>query len=134
MTVGGDTVTNANIIFLGRGREIRTVSDQAFREGLDHVASGISPRLAFMTREHHRVRDFVVRELPRIRRPIAPRDIARATGLAVPRVVVVLDDLERHLFFLVRNRAGHVEWAFPVTAAATAHRLTFSTGERISGA
>jgi hypothetical protein len=87
-----------------------------------------------MTRDHHLVRDCVVQHLPRLRRPLSPRDIARGTGLEMSRVVTVLDELERNLFFLVRNRAGDVEWAFPVTVVRTPHRLTFSTGERISGA
>jgi hypothetical protein len=52
----------------------------------------------------------------------------------VRRVVAVLDDLERHLFFVVRDAAGAVAWAFPVTVARTPHRLRFSTGERVGGA
>jgi hypothetical protein len=49
-------------------------------------------------------------------------------------VVSLLDDLESHLFFLVRNARGEVSWAFPVTSDRTPHLLRFSTGERISGA
>ena len=41
----------------------------------------------------------------------------------------IVADLEKNLFFLVRNQAGDVSWAFPVTSDATPHRLTFSTGE-----
>jgi hypothetical protein len=127
-------MANTRTILVGRGQAIRTESDAPFRAGMDQVDRTIAPRLAFMTRDHHRVRDFAVRELPRFGRAVSPRDIARGTGLSAARVAAVLDDLERHLFFLVRNRGGDVEWAFPVTVAATAHRLTFSTGERISGA
>ena len=94
----------------------------------------MADRLAFMTPGHHRVRDFVVRELPRSGAPISPAVVASRLGLRPALVARILDDLERNLFFLVRDRRGAVEWAFPVTAAPTPHRLEFSTGERIFGA
>ena len=91
--------------------------------------------LSFMTLEHHAVRNFVVRELPRNRRrPLTPAQIARSLQLDLGAVTRLLDDLEPRLFFLVRNTRGNVSWAFPVTSDRTPHRLRFSTGERISGA
>jgi hypothetical protein len=91
--------------------------------------------LAFMTPTHHAVRNFVVRDLPRGGgAPLPAKRIAAMLRLELSRVIDVLDELERHLFFLVRNAAGDVTWAFPVTIAPTPHRLRFSTGERISGA
>ena len=91
--------------------------------------------LAFMTARHHAVRNFVVRELPRQGgRPLRPADIAGSLGLDLPVVSGLLEDLEKHLFFLVRNDLGEVSWAFPVTSDRTPHRLRFSTGERIYGA
>ena len=91
--------------------------------------------LAFMTPQHHDVRNFVVRELPRNHhKPLAPAQIARSLNLDVSAVERLLEELEAHLFFLVRDRRGNVNWAFPVTSDRTPHRLRFSTGERISGA
>ncbi len=94
----------------------------------------MADRLAFMTPQHHRVRDFVVRELPRRVAAIPPADIAARLRMTAARVARILDDLERNLFFLVRDRRGAVEWAFPVTVARTPHRLEFSSGERGYGA
>lgn len=91
--------------------------------------------IAFMTAQHHAVRNLVVRELPRNHgRPISPAEIAAALSLKLEHVVRLLEDLERHLFFLVRDRRGDVSWAFPVTRDRTPHRLHFSTGERIFAA
>ena len=90
--------------------------------------------LAFMTDEHHLVRYYVVLELPRFGRPVRPEAIARVLGLPEPRVVTILEELERNLFFLLRNQEGAVTWAFPVTATATPHHLHFSTGERLDAA
>ncbi len=94
----------------------------------------MTSRLAFMTSDHHVIRDFVVREMPRQRSPISPPAIARASGLDLRKVSGLLSDLERNLFFLVRNREGNVNWAFPVTTSITPHKLRFSTGENIFGA
>ena len=121
-------------ILVGTGREIRTVPDHAFVQSIERLPARMAARLAFMTPDHHVVRDFVVREMPRQSRPISPRQIAAATGLDLPKIVAILADLEKHLFFLVRDSKGGVNWAFPVTTTRTAHRLSFSTGERIFGA
>jgi hypothetical protein len=121
-------------ILVGSGREIQRVADDAFVQGIKGLPLRMEARLAFMTRDHHVVRDFVVREMPRQPTPISPQQISLVTGLDLRKVSVILSDLERHLFFLVRDSEGNVSWAFPVTTSPTAHKLTFSSGERTSGA
>lgn len=121
-------------IILGEGKELRAVADDAFLAAMKDIPERMTERLAFMTPDHHLVRDFVVREMPRQNAPLSPRQIAGVTGLDLNHVGDILSELERKLFFLVRDRDGNVSWAFPVTTARTAHRLEFSTGERISGA
>jgi hypothetical protein len=81
-----------------------------------------------MSGDHHRVRNYAVRELPGIAAPLAPEVIAHALDLPLPRVVAVLADLERNMTFLFRNAQGQVLWAYPVTAERTPHRVTFDTG------
>ena len=82
-----------------------------------------------MSADHHRVRDFVVTELARRAAPLPPGLIAEKLELAADRVSVILDELEKHLTFLVRNAEGAVTWAFPVTVDETPHHATFTTGE-----
>jgi hypothetical protein len=121
-------------IIVGEGREIRNIPDDEFVNAVNHLPERMAERLAFMSRDHHTVRDFVVREMPRQRRPLSPFQIARITGIDFHRVSAILSELEEHLFFLVRNSEGDVNWAFPVTTDSTAHRLSFSSGENIFGA
>ena len=91
--------------------------------------------LSFMTPSHHAVRNFAVRELPRNGgRPLGIEQIAQALALNPELVGGLVEELEKHLFFLVRNGRGAVSWAFPVTCDRTPHRLRFNTGERIFGA
>jgi hypothetical protein len=90
--------------------------------------------LDFMSIDHHRVRDFVVTEIPKAGQPLSPAYIAQALDLPPDRLSVILDDLETHMTFLFRNQQGDVEWAYPVTAACTPHHVAFSSGERIDAA
>lgn len=121
-------------VLIGVGREVRSVPDDAFQKSLKALPARMASRLAFMSRNHHSVRDFAVRELPRQDRPLSPVQIAQVTGFPLESVSAILTDLERNLFFLVRDPEGNVSWAFPVTTSETPHRLTFSTGEKIFGA
>ena len=121
-------------ILHGVGRDILSLPEDGFVQAMHNLPARMSARLAFMTRGHHLVRDFVVRELPRQHDPLQPARIAQTTGLELHEVTRILADLERHLFFLVRDAAGNVSWAFPVTTSRTPHRLTFSTGEKTFGA
>ncbi|MCP4659267.1 MAG: hypothetical protein GY856_27980 [bacterium] len=100
------------------------------------AASGRRMRrgLAFMSENHHRVRDFVVRELPRTGEPLPPELIAQELDLPAERVKDILAELEKRLTFLFRNAAGAVAWAYPVTVDPTPHQAVFSTGERLNAA
>ena len=121
-------------LLIGDGREIRRVPDDAFLQAIARIPARMASRLAFMTPDHHKVRNFVVRQMPQKRKPLSPRVIANATGLSLRNVSTLLSDLEKRLFFVVRDPNGNVDWAFPVTTTATPHKLQFSTGESIFGA
>ena len=58
-----------------------------------------------MNEDHHRVRYFVVRELPRFGQPIPPEAIGQALDLPIVRVNQILDELERKPVFPVAQRA-----------------------------
>lgn len=90
--------------------------------------------LGFMTEDHRRIRNWVVTELPRAGEPLAPERIAQQLNLPLDRVVSIVDDLEKRMTFVFRNAEGAVEWAYPVTAAQTPHRMTCSSGERFHAA
>jgi hypothetical protein len=121
-------------IIVGKDRELRSIPDDTFVNSMKHLPEHMAKRLAFMSRDHHTVRDFVVREMPRQSRPLSSRQIANVTALDLSHVSTILAELEKNLFFLVRNSEGNVSWAFPVTTDRTAHRLSFSDGDRIYGA
>ena len=127
--------SDANTLLVGRGQELERVPDTDLKAAMAKLPERFAARLAFMTPEHHLVRNFAVRELPYENgRPIKVDRMAATLGLPASRVHAIVEELERHLFFLVRNEAGEISWAFPVTSEHTPHRLQFSTGERAHGA
>ena len=120
-------------LWMGRGRYMlrvpRFLWERRVRSGAGHARAS----LAFMTEEHHLVREFAVRELPRTGKPIPAEFIAGELKLPQDRVNAILADLEEHKTFVCRGD-GAVEWAYPVTAFRTPHEVAFSSGERLYSA
>jgi hypothetical protein len=121
-------------VLLGQGSQIIKLPRETWEGHLSEVPQHSETRLGFMSEEHHKVRYFVVKELPSTGKPLGPEYISQSLKLPLERVNTILDELERNLFFLVRNDQGAVAWAYPVTADKTPHELTFSTGERLYAA
>jgi len=123
-----------NNLLLGIWRHLFPVPSAISQNEVARSAKHNQARLEFMTPEHHRVRNLVVRELPRIGTPLTPDWIAHQMNLPIEKVVAILDDLEKNMTFLFRNTEGAVAWAYPVTVEPTPHRVTLSTGEQIYAA
>ena len=121
-------------ILLGQDRQIDEVPRSMWEQHLDQIPLHIRTRLNFMTDAHHQVRNFVVTELVDRQKPIEPGVISEELKLPLQQVNFILEELERKLFFLVRNEQGAVAWAYPVTVELTSHRLVFNGGERLYGA
>jgi hypothetical protein len=124
----------SEMVLLGQGHKITEIPRTAWEKHLVEAPKHMEQRLSFMTDAHHLVRNFVVKELPRRGKPIDPETISSA--LKIPRETIggILDELERQLFFLVRNEQGFVTWTYPVTVEPTPHSVSFNTGERFYGA
>jgi len=121
-------------ILVGQGSQITNITREDWEQGLSGVPQHVEASLSFMSEEHHLVRNFVVRKLPAVGKPLSPEFIAQELNLPVARLSAILNDLEKHLTFLFRNEQGAVAWAYPVTVDMTPHHITFSTGERLYAA
>jgi hypothetical protein len=122
------------LVLLGTGNQILSISQTRWEEQVARAPEHVAKRLNFMSATHHRVRYFVVKEIIRLGRPLSPVYIAEKLGLPQHQVATILEELERHLFFLTRNDSGAVAWAYPVTAEPTPHQVVFSSGERVFAA
>jgi hypothetical protein len=121
-------------ILSGRRGQIIHVPRPMWEGHLAQVPEHSRARLSFMSPEHHQVRYFVVKELVSRGEPLEPEAIVAELHLPLERVKGILDELERNLFFLVRNAQGAVSWAYPVTVEPTPHQLRFHSGERLYAA
>jgi hypothetical protein len=121
-------------VLLSAGQMLTEIPRETWEQHLEQAPKDISKTLGFMTDVHHLIRNFVVRELPRAGKPLSPNLISEELDLSLSKTIEILDELEKNLFFLVRNEQGDVTWAFPVTVDKTPHRMTFSTCERINAA
>jgi hypothetical protein len=129
----GEKVMQESIL-VGQGKQILSLPRDQWESHLARVPDHAIDRLRFMSDAHHLVRNFVVRRLPVLGHPVPPSDIAANLDLSPRQVNQILDELEQHLFFLVRDEQGAVSWAFPVTVDPTHHRLTFDSGDRLYAA
>ncbi|MBI5477877.1 MAG: hypothetical protein HY906_03410 [Deltaproteobacteria bacterium] len=121
-------------VLLGYRRHLLPIPWALFKLVVGREAARTGRVLGGLDDEQRRVHHFVVRDLPRLARPMPPEHIAAALDLPLGRVIPILDELERRLIFLFRPGGRDVVWAYPVTVAETPHRLTFSTGERLNAA
>jgi hypothetical protein len=127
-------MNTSETVLHGRGSAIEEVPIQVWKQHLAELPPHSAARIEFMTEEHHKVRDYVVRELPLSQAPIYPESISSALQLPLERVEALLSELHEKLVFLVLNELGAVSWAFPVTADTTPHRIQFRSGEQLYAA
>jgi hypothetical protein len=118
-------------VLLGFKRHMLPIPWGLFRRAVPLEARKTRRALSGLDEEQRQVHHFVVRELPRLGRPMSPDYVATSLQMDVARVVEILDELERRLIFLYRPMGRDVVWAYPVTAEPTPHRLAFSSGERL---
>ncbi len=123
-----------NRLLMGLWRFMIPIPRFMWQKQIAANARKIEVGLRFLSKEHHLIRNFAVTQLPRADRPLSPELIAQKLNLPVSRVNLVLEDLEKRRFFLFRNKAGKVAWAYPVTADSTPHQVSFSTDEQIYAA
>ena len=119
-----------NKLYLGLWRAMIPVPGMVWKDQIGKAARDTTQKLGFMGEEHHRVRDFVVCEIPRVGKPLSPALIAQELDLRLDQVLEILVGLERNMRFLYRGDGENVTWAYPVTVDRTPHRVTFSTGEQ----
>jgi len=123
-----------NKLMAGIWRYIVGVPPFLWEKRIEKAVQRVKRATGFMSAEHRLVHHFVVREMPRVGRPIPAELVAENLGLTSERVAEILQDLESHLTFLWRNSNGQVTWAYPVTVEKTPHAITFPTGERLYAA
>jgi hypothetical protein len=133
MASRGEKIMEEKIILV-RNQELQEIPQATWKQHLAQLPQHSKERLNFMTEAHHQIRNFVVKELMNSQEPVGPEFISDQLNMPLERVLSILDELERNLFFLVRNEQGAAAWAYPVTVEPTPHKIYFESGERLYGA
>ena len=93
-------------VLIGRGETITSIPQSDREHELSSAPESISRRLEFMTEDHHLVRNFVVRELPRLGRSIALAEISGALQLTRERTKSI-DGYRRQCVFFWSAEHAH---------------------------
>ena len=115
-------------IYFGSGSLFTTVPRSIWRHHFSHDSHDTAARLDFMSTDHHKIRDFVVRQIPELGVPITTEYIAESLELNPEDVARIIDELEEKMTFLYRSRPEGVTWAYPVTVDSTPHQVIFDSG------
>ena len=105
-----------------------------WRRIIDAEARRGQSRVEWFTEDHHRVRDFVVTEIAQTGEPVGVEQIAATCGINKQRALAIIEELEEGMTFLFRTDGDAVDWAYPVTARRTPHRVQLDSGERFFAA
>jgi hypothetical protein len=105
-----------------------------WRRIIDAEARRGQSRVEWFTEDHHRVRDFVVTEIARTGEPVGVEQITATCGINKQRALAIIEELEKGMTFLFRTDRDTVDWAYPVTARRTPHRVQLDSGERFFAA
>lgn len=124
----------SNKLMLGLWRYVLHVPPFIWQKQIEKGKRRFEKEYGKMPTDFRNVHHFVVRELPRIGKPLPEGMIAGELGIAIDRVRTALDYLEKRMTYLYRNKAGEVIWAYPVTVEKTPHRIAFNTGEELYAA
>ena len=123
-----------NKLLAGVWRTMVGVPPFLWEKQIEKARYKVKKSTRFMSSEHRRVHQYVVRELPRVGGAISAERVSGDLALDRERTIGILRDLEKYLTFLVRDEQGSVVWAYPVTVEKTPHRITFDSGEQLYAA
>ncbi len=124
----------SNKLMLGLWRYVLHVPPSIWQKQIEKGKKRFEKAYGEMPQDFRSVHHFVVRELPRIAKPLSEEFISGELGLPIDRVGSALDYLEKRMTYLYRNKTGEVIWAYPVTVEKTPHRIAFDTGEELYAA
>ena len=115
-------------IYLGSGRSFTPVPPSIWRHLFSHDSHDTAAKLDFMSTDHHKIRDFVVMQIPELGGPITTEYIAESLELNPQDVTRIINELEAKMTFLYRSRPEGVTWAYPVAVDSTPHQVIFDSG------
>jgi len=120
--------------FMGIWRFMIPLPQFMIKIDVNNMANAICRKSADVSDEERKLHYFVVKSLSDTNEPVAPEYIAEQLGIPIDRVTAIVDKLERMKTFFYRYDCPGINWAYPVTAEDSGHKVTFNAGEQFNAA
>jgi hypothetical protein len=124
---------NTRTLLHGEKDRITPIPEAGWMEELLASPAHIARRLEFMPPDHRRIRNLAVTRIAAGKGPVRVDWLVARLAMTPTEVEARLDELERGLFFVVRDSRGHVNWAFPFSAEETPHVVDLGRAESPPG-
>lgn len=120
--------------FMGIWRFMIPLPQFMIKIDVNNMVNAICRKSADVSDEERKVHYFVVKSLSDTNEPVAPEYIADQLGIPIDRVTAIVDKLERMKTFFYRYDCPGINWAYPVTAEDSGHKVTFNAGAQLNPA
>ena len=120
--------------FIGIWRFMIPLPQAIVSRDITKTAGAICRKTADVSEEERELHRFVVRTVTDTNEPVPLGNIAQKLDMPLDRVKEIVGRLEQMKVFFYRYENPGINWAYPVTAEDTGHKLTFSTGEQCTAA
>ena len=70
-------------VLFSEGQKVKEIPRETWEQHVEQAPKDIAKTLSFMTKAHHLIRNFVVRELPKIGKPLSPELISAELNLSL---------------------------------------------------
>ena len=127
-------VTLKRKAFIGIWRFMIPLPEAVLKRDIGKVAEAICRKTADVSEEERRLHRFVVMTVTDTKEPVTPEHIAHKLDMSLDRVKDVVEKLEEMKVFFYRYNSIGINWAYPVTAEDTVHKVAFTTGEQCNAA
>ena len=120
--------------FMGIWRFMIPLPQFMIKIDVNNMANAICRKSADVSDEERKVHYFVVKSLSDTNEPVAPEYIADQLGIPIDRVAAIVDKRAPMKTYFYRYDCPGINWAYPVTAEDSGHKVTFNAGAQLNAA
>ena len=120
--------------FMGIWRFMIPLPQAIIKKDISTMANAICRKTADVSDEERKVHYFVVTTMTDTSEPVSSEYIAEKLDMPLDRVRDIVDKLEEMKVFFYKYNSQGINWAYPVTAEDSGHKMTFSAGAQVNAA
>jgi uncharacterized protein YqjF (DUF2071 family) len=121
-------------ILTGIWRKIIPVPPFIFNMEATKLKDTFAKKSARLSEDERGLHHFIVKTIMDTGKPVPLELIAQKRNMPLTQVKDIVDKLESFKMYFFRYEDEKINWAYPVTAAATPHQIFFSPNKQVSAA